>query len=104
MLKVDPNPKSQLNKNTPKTLNTTLASVFDIWKLILMLFFLSSLQHSPACLTLRARRLSTALSSLCPPLDLKRLFGRQASLCGVSVKKILGHYAIYWPAFISSNR
>nr|XP_020478346.1 inositol hexakisphosphate and diphosphoinositol-pentakisphosphate kinase 2-like isoform X6 [Monopterus albus] len=31
---------------------------------------------------LRARHVSTALSSLCPPLDLKRLFGRPASPYG----------------------
>nr|XP_020478325.1 inositol hexakisphosphate and diphosphoinositol-pentakisphosphate kinase 2-like isoform X4 [Monopterus albus]XP_020478331.1 inositol hexakisphosphate and diphosphoinositol-pentakisphosphate kinase 2-like isoform X4 [Monopterus albus] len=33
---------------------------------------------------LRARHVSTALSSLCPPLDLKRLFGRPASPYGMA--------------------
>lgn len=54
-----------------------------------MVFLPSLFQHSPACSTLRARHLSTALSSLCPPLGRKHLFVRQASLCGVSVYKTL---------------
>uniref|UniRef100_A0A8C2WDK4 Inositol hexakisphosphate and diphosphoinositol-pentakisphosphate kinase n=1 Tax=Cyclopterus lumpus TaxID=8103 RepID=A0A8C2WDK4_CYCLU len=48
-------------------------------------------QRSPACLTLRARRRSTALSSRCRPPAPKRLSGRPASLCGVSVSFISIH-------------
>uniref|UniRef100_I3KEZ0 Inositol hexakisphosphate and diphosphoinositol-pentakisphosphate kinase n=1 Tax=Oreochromis niloticus TaxID=8128 RepID=I3KEZ0_ORENI len=44
----------------------------------------SEVQRSLACLPLRARFLSIARSSLFPPLDLKHLFDRPASLCGVS--------------------
>uniref|UniRef100_A0A8C5D5L1 Inositol hexakisphosphate and diphosphoinositol-pentakisphosphate kinase n=1 Tax=Gouania willdenowi TaxID=441366 RepID=A0A8C5D5L1_GOUWI len=43
-------------------------------------------RRSLACSTLRARRRSTALSSLCPPLDLKRLSNLLARPCGVSGK------------------
>uniref|UniRef100_A0A7N8WU50 Inositol hexakisphosphate and diphosphoinositol-pentakisphosphate kinase n=1 Tax=Mastacembelus armatus TaxID=205130 RepID=A0A7N8WU50_9TELE len=59
----------------------TLNGIF-IWKTNLLSYFSISPQR---CSTLRARRLSTALNHICPPLDLKRLFSRPASLCGVSV-------------------
>jgi len=49
------------------------------------MLYVCFLQRCPACLTLRARRRSTALSSRSPPPAPRRLSGRRASLSGVSV-------------------
>lgn len=45
-----------------------------------------SLQCCPACLTLRANRLSTVLSVLCPLPTLRHPCARQVRKCGVSVE------------------
>uniref|UniRef100_A0A7N6B273 Inositol hexakisphosphate and diphosphoinositol-pentakisphosphate kinase n=1 Tax=Anabas testudineus TaxID=64144 RepID=A0A7N6B273_ANATE len=59
-------------------------SIYNIWKLVLTCSIF--IQHSPDSSTLRAKRVSTAPSSLCRPPSRRRPFDRPASLYGVSMK------------------